>query len=125
MDRKQTAEVLQTIQVSYQGKFNVQDPARTLDAWEKALRKHAAEKIFANLDRHIETSVFPPTIADLVKEKPVDRMNAIPDVDETRRYLAQYDKELELTKEQEKHIENEKAKIRRILGIGEQHANSN
>ena len=118
MDRKQTAELLQTIQASYPGKFSVQDPSRLLDAWAKALKKHENDKVILNFERHLQTNVFPPTIADLVKEKPVDRMNAIPNVDETRTYLESLNNVQELTDEQKQLIENEKAKIRRILGIG-------
>lgn len=117
MDRKQTAELLQNIQASYPGKFNVSDPSRLLNAWEKALQKHSYEKIMDNFERHLETSVFPPTIADLVKEKPLDRMNAIPNAEETKAYLATLEQEVILTPEQRKKIEKSKAKIREILGI--------
>lgn len=117
MDRKQTAELLQTIQASYPGKFNPPDPARMLDTWEKALRSHDSNIVSMNFERHLTTSVFPPTIADLVKVNPSDRLNAIPNAEETRDYLATLQSKEMLTQEQHQNIEAEKAKIRKILGL--------
>lgn len=117
MDRKQTAELLQDIQVSYPGKFHVLEPTRLLNAWTKALLRHDHDKVQANFEKHLETSAFPPTIADLVREKPTDRLNAIPNVEETRAYLETLGKASDLTEEQKATIESEKAKIRKILGI--------
>lgn len=117
MNRKEVAELLQTIQASYQNKFNVKDPARTLDTWGKVLLKHDLNKVFSNLERHIETNPFPPTLSDLIKEKPMDRMNAIPNAEETRRYLDSFNNRTELTDEQEQQIKIEQQKIRKILGI--------
>jgi hypothetical protein len=87
MERRQIAELLDSIQSSYPGKFVVQDPTRLLDSWERVLQKHDSELVLKNFDRHLESSVFPPTIADLVRKRPLDRMDSIPNVDETLEYL--------------------------------------
>ncbi|MFJ8268504.1 hypothetical protein [Peribacillus asahii] len=117
MNLKQIASLLDAIQSSYPGKFKVEDPANVLKSWEQVLRKHDFEKVSRNFERHLETSSFPPTIADLVKEKPLDRINAIPDVNETLDYLDSLNKPNSFTEDQLKSIEKSKAEVRRILGL--------
>lgn len=118
MDRKQTADLLQTIQDSYPGKFHISDPARLLDAWETALISHDYNKVMSNFYRHLELNAFPPAISDLVKVRQLDRMNAIPNAEETRKHLESISKPVDHTDEQLRSIERSKAEIRRILGIG-------
>jgi hypothetical protein len=118
MDRKQTADLLQTIQDSYPSKFHITEPVRLLNAWEQALKNHDFNKVMANFYRHLELNAFPPTIADLVKSRHLDRMNAVPDAKETKEYLDSLSKPVELTDVQLQSIEQSKAEIRRILGIG-------
>lgn len=117
MDISQIASLLDAIQASYPGKFKVEDPAKVLKSWEQVLRKHDFQKVSMNFERHLETSAFPPTIADLVREKPLDRINAIPDVNETREYLDTSDRQNNFTEAQLESIEKSKAEIRRILGL--------
>ena len=64
---------------------------------------------------------FPPKVADLLNAKPttVDRMNAIPSVEETKEYLAKITAPNELTDQERASIEKSKAEIRRMLGIGD------
>ncbi|MDQ7860587.1 replicative helicase loader/inhibitor [Peribacillus frigoritolerans] len=94
MERRQIAELLDLIHSSYPGKFIVQDPTRLLDSWERVLQKYDSQKVLRNFDRHLEYSVFPPTIADLVKNRPLDRMDSIPSVVETLDYLRLIEKKI-------------------------------
>ncbi|WP_349730427.1 replicative helicase loader/inhibitor [Peribacillus frigoritolerans] len=116
MERRQIAELLDSIQSSYPGKFVVQEPTRLLDSWERVLQKHDYERVMRNFDRHLESSVFPPTIADLVKKRPLDRMDSIPSVDETLEYLRLIESKSEISEEAAHSIEVSKAQIRKILG---------
>ena len=58
---------------------------------------------------------------DLLNEKNVivDRINAIPSIEETKNYLASLSSPVEQTEEERASIEKSKAEIRKILGIGE------
>ncbi|MCM3168998.1 replicative helicase loader/inhibitor [Peribacillus frigoritolerans] len=116
MERRQIAELLDSIQSSYPGKFVVQDPTSLLDSWERVLKKHDSEKVMNNFDRHLESSVFPPTIADLVKKRQLDRMDSIPSVDETLEYLRLIGNQSGISEEVTHTIEEYKAQIRKILG---------
>ncbi|MED3710014.1 replicative helicase loader/inhibitor [Peribacillus frigoritolerans] len=116
MERRQIAELLDSIQSSYPGKFVVQEPTRLLDSWELVLQKHDYERVMRNFDCHLESSVFPPTIADLVKKRPLDRMDSIPSVDETLEYLRLIESKSEISEEAAHSIEVSKAQIRKILG---------
>ncbi|KMY49542.1 replicative helicase loader/inhibitor [Peribacillus loiseleuriae] len=116
MDRKQIAILLNTIQASYPGKFQVEDPVGLLNSWERVLRKHDCENVMKNFERHLETNVFAPTLADLVKVRPLDRLGGIPNANETLEYLSLLDRPEELTESQLVSIEQSKAEIRRILG---------
>ncbi|MFD9627713.1 replicative helicase loader/inhibitor [Peribacillus muralis] len=116
MERRQIAELLDLIQSSYPGKFMVQDPTRLMDSWERVLQKHDSEVVLKNFDRHLESSVFPPTIADLVKKRSLDRIDSIPNVDETLVYLQMLESKSEMSEEATNSIEQSKAQIRKILG---------
>ncbi|MEV5038841.1 hypothetical protein MRBLBA21_003741 [Peribacillus frigoritolerans] len=116
MERRQIAELLDSIHSSYPGKFVVQDPTSLLDSWERVLKKHDSEKVLKNFDRHLESSVFPPTIADLVKKRPLDRMDSIPSVNETLEYLRLIESKSEISEEAAHSIEECKAQIRKKLG---------
>lgn len=117
MNITQIASLLDAIQASYPGKFKVEDPANVLKSWEQVLRKHDFQKVMSNFERHLETSAFPPTIADLVREKSLDRIHAIPDVNETREYLDAMDRQNNFTEDQLESIEKSKAEVRKILGL--------
>ncbi|USK85701.1 replicative helicase loader/inhibitor [Peribacillus asahii] len=117
MNATQVANLLDAIQASYPGKFKIENPANVLESWKQALKNHDFQKVSKNFERHLETSAFPPTIADLVKGKPLDRINAIPDVNETRKYLDSLDEGKNLTEAQLESIKKSKAEVRRILGL--------
>lgn len=116
MNTIQIAELLDLIQSSYPGKFNIQDPTRLLASWERVLSKHDFDQVMKNFERDLENSVFPPTIADLVKQRPLDRINGIPNADETQEYLRSLEEEKQLNQKAIHSIEQSKAEIRRILG---------
>ncbi|WP_057915557.1 hypothetical protein [Peribacillus muralis] len=114
MERRQIAELLDSIQSIYPGKFVVQEPTRLLDSWERILQKHDFEKIMRNCDRHLESSVS-PTITDLVKKRTLDRMDSIPSVDKTLEYLRLIESNSEISEEAAHSNEETKAQIRNIL----------
>jgi len=117
INKKQTFEILSLIQNFYE---HFEITQAKIDSWLLILKDSEFETVKENLLQYCRVNKFPPKVADLLNEKAktVDRMNAIPNADETRAYLESFNNEQELTAEQRQQIENEKAKIRRILGIG-------
>ena len=118
MDRKQVIQVLNSIQHSYPGKFNISDAAGLVNEWSKLLLPYEAEVVERNLQRHIKASPFPPSISDLVKQQGTpDRVQAIPDVEETKRMLDSMKQPEKISAEEKKRIKQYQAQIRKTLGI--------
>jgi hypothetical protein len=117
MNKKQTFEILTLIQNFYE-QFDINQ--NKIDAWHLVLKNFDLDKVKDNLLQYCRSSIYPPKVADLIKDKPkiLDRMNAIPGVEETRFYLNSFPNPEEFTDEQKQSIEQSKAKIRQILGIG-------
>lgn len=117
ISKKQTFEILSMISELYD-QFEITQ--NRIDAWHLALKNSDFEVIENNLFEYAKANRFPPKIADLHQiksENAIDRMNAIPNADETRTYLQSMELPKE-TKEEKVLIEESKAKIRKILGIG-------
>jgi hypothetical protein len=117
MNKEQTFEVLTLIKDFYE---HFEITQSKIDSWHLVLKHSDLEKVKSNLLNYCKENSFPPKVADLIKEKPkvLDRINAIPDVDETRRYLESVTRSCDYTDEEKQLIEESKAEIRKILGIG-------
>lgn len=117
MTKTQTFEIITLIKDFYE-QFEINQGK--IDAWHLVLKSCEFEKVKNNLLTYCKENVYPPKVADLIKEKskPLDRINAIPDVEETRRYLESLSINREFTDEEKQSIEKSKAEIRKILGIG-------
>lgn len=117
MTKKETLELLKLIKTYFEH-FEI-DQER-INAWARILKPENYEQIEANLIVYVKYNQFPPKVADLIKAKEArkDRSAAIPNVDETQNYLSEMDK-AEPTEEELEQIEQHKAKIRKLLGIGE------
>jgi hypothetical protein len=117
INKKETFELLTLIKDFYD-QFEITQ--NRIDSWHMVIKNCDFESLKKNLLLYCRENIFPPKVADLIKEKPkiLDRMNAVPDVQETRRYLASLNRQGEYTEEQLQSIEQSKAQIRKILGIG-------
>lgn len=118
ISKKETFELMTIISDFYE---HFEITQSKIDSWHSALKDCEFEKLKENLLLYSRENKFPPKIADLIKEKPktLDRMNAIPNADETLSYLYSQ-KNREYTDEEKLNIERHKAEIRKILGIGKQ-----
>ena len=85
MNHEEFKAVIAKIENVYQGKLKITDPAAFTKSWYEALKNHEYSLINKNLDRHIQTSSFVPTPADLVAFQ--DRGRAILNAEETKRLL--------------------------------------
>lgn len=117
MTKAETLELLKLIKTYFE---HFEFDQTKLDAWARILKPENYEKIEANLIVYVKYNQFPPKVADLIKAKETrtDRSAAIPNVEETQSYLSELDK-AEPTQEELEQIEQHKAKIRKLLGIGE------
>lgn len=117
MTKTETLELLKLIKTYFEH-FEI-DQER-LDAWARVLKPEDYEKIEANLIVYVKYNQFPPKVADLIKAKEsrTDRSAAIPNAEETHSYLAEMER-AEPTQEEQEEIEQHKAEIRKVLGIGD------
>jgi hypothetical protein len=117
INKKETFEILELIKDFYD-QFEINQSR--IDSWHLVMKNCDFETVKNNLLVYSRENIFPPKVADLLKEKPntLDRMNAIPDVEETSRYLRSLNQKGEYTEVQLLSIEQSKAQIRKILGIG-------
>ncbi|AYK68027.1 replicative helicase loader/inhibitor [Bacillus velezensis] len=118
MIKKQTFEIMALIKQYFEHFEITQDK---VDSWHELLHDADFEQVRGNLIRFCKRSKFPPKVADLLNEKNliVDRINAIPSIEETKNYLASLSAPVEQTEEERASIEKSKAEIRKILGIGD------
>ncbi|MCY7947336.1 replicative helicase loader/inhibitor [Bacillus atrophaeus] len=118
MIKKQTFEIMALIK-QYFEHFEITQ--NKVDSWHELLQDADYEQVRNTLINFCKRSKFPPKVADLLNAKPatVDRMNAIPSVEETKEYLAKMAAPNELTDQERASIEKSKAEIRRMLGIGD------
>lgn len=66
MTQKELIDLLELLQSAYPN-WKVSDPQLMLDVWSLSLGEYEAEKIYKSARYHIKTSVFPPSVAELVK----------------------------------------------------------
>jgi len=116
ISKKQTFEILSLIREFYE-QFEITQPK--IDSWHLVLKSYDFEMVKENLLKYCKTNKFAPKVADLIQEKTIvlDRMNAIPSVEETHEYLKTLNRP-EYNKEDLQQIAESKAEIRKILGIG-------
>lgn len=114
--KNETFELLNLI-LDFYDQFEISQSR--IDSWHLALKDYEFEKLKDNLLSYSKQNKYPPKITDLIGEKSkiLDRMNAIPDVFETKRYLDSYGP-IEYSEEEKASIEKSKAQIRKLLGIG-------
>jgi hypothetical protein len=115
ISKNETYELLTLISEFYD-RFEITQSR--IDAWHLVLKGFEFEKIKENLLRYCRENKYPPKVADLIKVKVLDRINAIPDVKETRIYLESIIRKTEYTDEEKQSIEQSKEKIKKNLGIG-------
>jgi 3-dehydroquinate dehydratase len=117
ISKKETYELFSLIQDFYE-QFEITQSK--IVSWHSAIKDCDLETVKNNLLVYCKENIFPPKVADMIKQKPkiIDRMNAIPNVQETRQYLAALSQKNQYSDEQLQSIECSKAQIRKILGIG-------
>lgn len=67
----------------YYPQANKGDLVEKYEAWEPILLKHDADIIFANLQDHVETSQYIPTLSELIR-KPKEAPRTVPSIEETK-----------------------------------------
>jgi hypothetical protein len=115
MNREQVKSLFKRIKDFY-GNFDVY--SEKVDAWASVLKKYECEFVTNNLEQHILTNKFAPTISDLVTapEKEIPTGPVVPTAEETQEMLkerARNRRNAASPEVREKHL----AEIRRILNI--------
>lgn len=109
MDRMEIAELLSEIETLYPNRFKIENQNQ-FDVYAKILAPHDAKRVVKNLYEHLHHSEFPPSVANLVKQQ---QLSTVPDAEQTAKYLERYGK----AESDPAVVEEEQAKIRKILGI--------
>jgi Loader and inhibitor of phage G40P len=115
MNREQVKKLFKRIKDFYD-LFEVS--SEKVDIWTGLLKNFECEMVMNNLDRHIVSSKYPPTIADLVNEpeKEIPSGPAIPTVEETNEMLRERARNKRNAARPEVR-EQALAEIRKILNI--------
>ncbi|UII58101.1 hypothetical protein LS684_20985 (plasmid) [Cytobacillus spongiae] len=115
MNREQVKSLFKRIKEFY-GNFDVY--SEKVDAWASVLKKFEYEFVTNNLEQHILTNKFAPTISDLVNapEKEIPSGPVVPTAEETQNMFKERAKERKNAASPEVR-ERELAKIRKILNI--------
>lgn len=128
--KKEILEVIMTIEHAYNNPYtrNIggfdenetkeQKLVRMVDSWYKLLKDFDYEQIKVNLEKHIMTSKYPPSIAELVNQvkEEVPAGPVIPTAEETREMLQERARNRRKAASPEVR-EKALAEIRRILNI--------
>lgn len=112
MKLEEVVELIKKINVYYNGRFQLENPKRTVVEWHQVLKDEDPQNVFANLKRHVRVSHFIPTISDLLKE--ADGPRVVPGVEETQAYLKRYEERAAQPKD-ETEIKRIQAEIRENL----------
>lgn len=120
MTKGETKDLLTMVRTYYGGKFKVDDPQSTFNAWYIILAECDFETIKANFLAYVKTNKFPPSVSDLLAIEPA-KDRAIPNGLETVAMFKRRE-DAERVLADPVVIEEEKAKMRKMLGIerGEQ-----
>lgn len=110
MNKIDVVEILKTINMYYPS-LKTGDLEKTADAWLKILKTEDKNLILKNLEEHVKTDHYPPTIADLLKV-PKERGRYIPNVEETKKMLKEMENRTPATKEEK---EKALAEIKKTL----------
>lgn len=115
MNREQVKKLFKRIKEFY-GSFDVY--SEKVDAWTSVLSRYEQDFVSENLEDHILTNKFAPTISDLVNvsEKDIPTGPAIPTAEETREMLQERARNRRNAASPEVR-EKALADIRRILNI--------
>ncbi|MBP1944638.1 replicative helicase loader/inhibitor [Cytobacillus luteolus] len=65
MTKREVAKILTQISITYKNRFSCEDPKEKLDIWYEMLCDQDYEAVMRNLNQHIKTNRFVPTIAEL------------------------------------------------------------
>lgn len=113
MTSEEVVELLDEIETLYPNRFRDVDPVQRYHAFCRVLKKHDAALVMKNLYKHVEVSPHPPGVAELIR-KP--ETSTVPNADQTKAYFEKYEYD-EQSEESKRVMEEEKAKMRKILGI--------
>ncbi|KAA0547552.1 hypothetical protein FZW96_11940 [Bacillus sp. BGMRC 2118] len=65
MDRNRVVDLFKIIKMFYE---NFEVSSEKVDYWHSILKKHDFKTVEENLLQHVETSVYPPKIAEIIKK---------------------------------------------------------
>ena len=103
MEREETKKIIRKINYLFANYFKADDLKFVIDTWHEILEDYEFEEVMKNLKNHIKTSSYPPKISDVVPKKE-KRIQHIPNVEETKKFLESNFVENPVTPEEMKEI---------------------
>jgi predicted component of type VI protein secretion system len=116
MDKKDVAQLLNYVNVSFPNFLRDNKPEMVLDFWFRSLKDFEYEQVLDNLVNYAQTNEFPPKIKDLVNGLIVDEKYNVPGIEETKKIIESYQvpKEQRLSPDEVKKL---LAEVRRELEV--------
>lgn len=108
MELREIASIVNEVRLTYSNQFKDYPIKEMLELYEKHLMNEDYEKVIKNLDNHIKTSKFAPSIADLIKRP--ENFYRVPTFEETQKDLER----LEQWRKEACTAEEAKAYIKKI-----------
>lgn len=115
MNKPEVVAIIKNIVDIYGGKFKMDDPQGTVNAWYSILKDYEFETIHANLIEYVKANKFVPSVADLIHATE-RRDRALPTIEETNQLLLGYEQAKE-EKADPEQAEAALAKMRKLLKI--------
>ena len=107
MEREETKKVIRKINALFANYFKMDELPFVIDTWHEILEDYEFDEVIKNLKWHIKSSSYPPKISDLVT-KQEKRIQHIPNVEETKKFLESNFVENPVTPEEMKEIMKDK-----------------
>ena len=86
MEREETKQIIRKINSLFVNSFKTDEMKFVIDTWHEILEDYEYDEVMKNLKWHIKSSSYPPKISDLVT-KQEKRIQHIPNVEETKKFL--------------------------------------
>lgn len=114
MNKVEVAKLIKHICMYYPN-FKTEDVNKTIDAWLLVLHDKDLHVVLENLAEHVESNVYPPVLANLLKVQEKRRDRYIPTREEVLLDYAKRDQLLLINKATEEERLNAQAEVKRIL----------
>lgn len=113
MNKVEVAKLIKHICMYYPN-FKTEDVNKTIDAWLMVLHDKDLHVVLENLAEHVESNVYPPVLANLLKVPEKQTGRYIPGLEETRLMLQEtFPSQEEIATEEE--VKKGLAEMKKIL----------